>query len=293
MDANQQELTKMILQATLLANLTLLKDQMPALYEAFKDYTPSDTGVAIDASGNVNLFNNNEFVYQESPIKFANQQVEEFLREPLYFKYQLNHQDDKELLFEHAALLKSIYNVRTAETDNKINNPAKEKRLDFVCFLGGGLGYQIEELLNQKDVLNVFLFEPSKDTFYALLHCVELKPLFDKCVANGGRFSIRVSGSEDGVINEISNLLFEQGHFNISQALFFKHYGKNKSELTKRLKILSLILSCGDISYLLDRLNMIDQGKISKRKQSSKKEPLVEKLKIILNQSNKNLRDLE
>lgn len=246
MDVNQQELTKMMLQATLLANLALLQEQMPAIYETFKSYTPSDTGVAIDESGNANLFNNNNFVYQYDPREFASQQVAEFLEKPLYFKYQLNHQDDKELLFEHAALLKSIYNVRTAETDNKINNPAEEKRLDFVCFLGGGLGYQIEELLKQKDVLNVFLFEPSKDTFYALLHCIELKPLFDKCTANGGQFSIRVSGGEDGVINEISKFLFNQGHFNISQILFFKHYDSPLIEKTiNRVKEIGYRWSAG------------------------------------------------
>jgi thiamine kinase-like enzyme len=77
------------------------------------------------------------------------------------------------------------------------------------------------------------------------------------------------------------------------ESLFFKYYGKNKSELIKRLKILSIILSCEDINYLLDRLSMISKGKISKRKQSSKKRPLVEKLKKILNQSNKNLRELK
>ena len=232
MDTNQQQLTKMMLQATLFANLALLKEQMPTLYGTFKDYSPSDTGVAIDDDGDANLFNNNEFVYQGSPRAFAKKQVDEFLEKPLYFKYQLNHQDDKDILFEHAALLKSIYNVRTAETDNKINNPAEEKRLDFVCFLGGGLGYQIEELLKKKDVLNVFLFEPSKDAFYALLHCIELRPLFNKCIANGGQFSIRVGGGEDGVINEISKFLFEQGHFNISQILFFKHYDSPLIETT-------------------------------------------------------------
>ena len=232
MDANQQELKKMMLQATLLANLALLKEQMPAIYDVFKDYTPSDTGVAIDEASNINLYNKDKFVYQESPKDFAHKQVAEFLADPLYFKFILQHQDDENIIFEHSALLKSIYNVRTAETDNTINNPAEEKRLDFVCVLGGGLGYQIEELFNKKDVLNVLLFEPSKDTFYALLHCIELKPLFAKCTANGGQFSIRVGGSEDGVINEISKILFENGHFNISQVLFFKHYDSPLIEKT-------------------------------------------------------------
>lgn len=232
MDANQQELTKMMLQATLLANLALLKEKMPGIYEEFNNYQPTDTGVAIDNSGHANLFNNDKFVYDVAPKEFAKQQVAQFLKKPLYFKYQVNHQTDGEIVFKHSALLKSIYNVRTAETENEINNPAEEERLDFLCFLGGGLGYQIEELLNTKDVLNVFLFEPSKDSFYALLHCIELKPLFDKCISKGGQFSIRISGSEDGVVNDISKFLFQQGHFNISQMLFLKHYDSPLIEKT-------------------------------------------------------------
>lgn len=77
------------------------------------------------------------------------------------------------------------------------------------------------------------------------------------------------------------------------EGLFFKYYGKNKSEIKKRLKILSVILSCGDICYLLNRINMISQRKISKRKQSSNKRALITRLKKILNKSKKNLKELK
>ncbi|MBE0351608.1 motility associated factor glycosyltransferase family protein [Pseudoalteromonas lipolytica] len=224
MNKQELELKSMILQATLLSNLEFLKQVMPTIYEVFLNYQPSGTGVAIDDGGNVNLFNNGQFVYSESPHDLAKKQVNVFLDNPVYSSYDIKHANDESISFKHEALLKSIYNVRNAETGGKIPKPTNEKRLDFVCFLGGGLGYQIVELVNRKNVLNIFLFEPNLDCFYALLHCVELKPLSDKCISQGGTFNITVGGDEHKVVNDISKLLFEQGHFNLSLIYFFKHY---------------------------------------------------------------------
>jgi hypothetical protein len=220
----EHELKKMMLKATLLANLELLKEKMPQVYNAFKDYQPTDTGVAIDDNGNENLYNNGQFSYNENPREFAKKQVDKFLKSPTYSHYDIKHANDVGIVFKHAALLKSIFNVRNSETNGKIGRPTNENRLEFVCFLGGGLGYQIEELLNRKVVRNVLLFEPNFSSFYALLHCIELRPLFNQCLNQGGIFTIRVGGDEHAISNEISKLLMEQGHFNMSLIHFFKHY---------------------------------------------------------------------
>ncbi|WP_231617019.1 motility associated factor glycosyltransferase family protein [Pseudoalteromonas sp. SWXJZ10B] len=224
MNTVDNELKKMMLHATLLANLTLLKEKMPRVYDAFKDYKPTNTGVAIDSNGNENLYNNGKFAYTESPREFAKKQVDKFLKNPIYSHYNIKHAVDVGIVFKHSALLKSINNVRNEETDSKVGRPTNENRLEFVCFLGGGLGYQIEELLNKKAVRNVFLFEPNFNSFYALLHCIELRPLFNKCLSQGGVFTIRVGGDEHTISNEISKLLMEQGHFNMSLIHFFQHY---------------------------------------------------------------------
>lgn len=234
MSEQELELKKMILQATLLSNLEFLKQTMPTVYDAFKNYQPIDTGVAVDENGDENLFNNGQFAYAESPRELAKKQVDVFLDNPVYSNYDIKHTADEHITFKHSALLKSIFNVRNLDTGGKLPKPTNENRLDFVCFLGGGLGYQIEELLNRKNVLNVFLFEPNASSFYALLHCIELKPLFDKCTSQGGRFTITVGGDEHSAVNEISRLLIEQGHFNLSLIYFFKHYDSELIAKTMR-----------------------------------------------------------
>jgi hypothetical protein len=261
------KLKKLSLQATLLENLQLLQGVMPDIYNEFKSYTPSETGVIVDTDGNLNLYNNQKSVYPFSPEKFADEQVAQFLKKPDVFRYHIGHQDDKDIVFKHAALLKSIYNVRKEETKNELLNPANEPRLDFVCMLGGGLGYQIKSLFEAKPVLNFFLFEPCKDTFFALLHCVELKPLFEHCSKQGGRFSIFVGGSSDAALNNISHFLFQQGHFNLSRMLFFTHYeSKTINETIQRVKDIGHRLSAGwgfmedEIIGMTHTLTNIDQG---------------------------------
>jgi hypothetical protein len=219
---------------------------MPDIYEEFKNYVPSNTGVIVEDNGSVNLYNNNSNVYPYSPQQFAEEQVEQFLQKPDVYRYTIGHQDDEDIVFKHAALLKSIFNVRTAETNNKLLNPANEPRLDFVCMLGGGLGYQIEVLFKAKPILNFFLYEPCKDTFYALLHCIELKPLMDHCASQGGRFSVFVGGFPGAALNSISYFLFEQGHFNLSRMLLFKHYeSESIDEFIQQVKEIGHRFSAG------------------------------------------------
>lgn len=230
----ETELKKMMLKATLLANLELLKEKMPKVFDAFKDYQPTDAGVAIDNDGNENLYSNGQFSYTENPREFAKKQVSKFLKHPVCSHYKINHAKDKDIMFKHAALLKSIHKVRLEQAGTKLDNPANESRLDFVCFLGGGLGFHIEEFLNKKNVSNVFLYEQTPSTFYALLHCIELRPLFNKCLNNGGVFRIQVGGTEYNVVNEIGSILSMQGFFNTSVIHYFKHY--DSDSINKAIK---------------------------------------------------------
>lgn len=224
MTDSETQIKKMLLQATLLANLTFLRKRLPVLYEQFKDFKVSDTGVAFDKEGSVNLFNNGSFSYDEDPVALGKKQVNKYLNHPIYSHYEIKHSPDEEIYFKQQALLKSMFLVRNEQTTGKIIRPTQEKRLDFVCFLGGGLGFHIQELFNKKELLNVLLFEPNPSVFYALLHCIELEPLVESCTSKGGAFSFCVGGDENSAVNEVAALLHKQGMFNVSLIHFFKHY---------------------------------------------------------------------
>jgi hypothetical protein len=228
------QLKKMLMQATFLANIDALSVYMPEIYREFKDYQGESSGVAIDDNNNVNLFNNDKFVY-DNPLNFAKQQVEEFLKDPIMVTYTLDHQKDENIRFKHAVVLKALMHKRKAEVTETVRRPIDDERIDFICMIGAGLGYQIEELFNKKSVVNFLLCEPSKDTFYAMLHCIEIKNIIEKCMSLGGRFSVRIGGSAAGIVNAVSNVLHQQGHFNLSRFFIYRHYQSKTTEETLKL----------------------------------------------------------
>jgi len=234
MENQEVQLQKMLMQATLFANLDTLKVYMPEIYEEFKDYRAESSGVAIDENNNINLFNNDKFVY-DNPLDFAKQQVELFIQNPPMFAYSLDHQEDENMLFEHAVVLKKLMRKLKSEVSETVRRPIDDEQIDFICMIGAGLGYQIEELFNKKSVVNFLLCEPSKDTFYAMLHCIEIKRVIEKCISLGGRFSVRIGGSAAGIVNAVSSMLHEQGHFNLSRFFMYRHYTSETTEDTLQL----------------------------------------------------------
>lgn len=244
MDTTDTTIKKMLLNATLAANLDALKVFLPQIHEMFKNYTPLDAGVVINDEGNVDLFNQQQYVYSGVPEVSAKAQVEQFIKNPLFFDLQSENIDESTLLYDHQRVLKAINMKREREV---LSTPIfNEKRLDFVCMVGVGLGYQIEELLQHKKVQHLYLCEPSKDIFFAMLHCIELRPVFEHCIANGGGVTINTGNDYNDMINGIDDVLKRIGRFYLPRFYVFKHYDSVKTDkFIAKLKVVGYRLAFG------------------------------------------------
>jgi hypothetical protein len=223
----------MLLNATLTANLDTLKFYIPGIFEAFKNYTPTNSGVVLDDDGNIDLYNNEQYVYKGQPEQFSREQVSAFLQNPLYFNLQMPDIIDESILYNHQRVLNEISKKRKKETMNE--GSFGEDRLDFVCMTGAGLGYQIQALFEQKKVLHFLLCEPSKDIFYAMLHCIELRPIFEHCIANGGSFNITIGNTDVDMFNKINDILIKHGRFYLARFYFYKHYDSTTNDASLTL----------------------------------------------------------
>jgi hypothetical protein len=218
----------MLLNATLEANLDALKVFLPPVYEMFKSYTPVDAGVVINEQGNIDLYNCQQYIYSGAPETFAKAQVNQFVKSPLFFDLQSERTCEDKILYDHERVLNAIDTKRKKEV---FSPPVfNEKRLDFVCMVGVGLGYQIEELFVQKQVQHLYLCEPSKDIFYAMLHCIELRPIFEHCIANGGGVTINTGNSYDDMLNGVDDVLKRIGRFYLPRFYVYKHYDSAKTD---------------------------------------------------------------
>jgi hypothetical protein len=235
MEDQSVTIQKMLMQATLMSNLATLKHYMPEIYDFYQTYESSGNEVVIDNNGQFNIMNNGELVY-DNAIAFAKAQVDEFCAEKSvknYFDFDIEVKKDNLINFEHERVLKKLVTTRRKDTFwEKPNNPWHEEKIDFLYMIGSGLGYQIEEIFKQKSICNFFLFEPSPEVFYAMLHVIELKPFIEQCFANAGQFKITIGFGSETAMNDLHRFLLQHGHFNIARMFVYKHY---ESETTEKM----------------------------------------------------------
>ncbi len=284
------DMTTKLLRATFLTNMEVFKHILPDLYDFFKDYKQGNTLLTIDDNNNVNLIDNGCLVYDGDPKKLAIEQVDVFAQNPKCFSYGLSFSDKP--VFEHERVLKKITERQKQETgqlsDLQIEVPWKEPQLDFFCMIGCGLGYQIEELFKRKDIKVFYLYEASADVFYAAMHCIDFKPLIDKCSALGGSFTIGVGNNDTQFVNQINELLKVNGFYLVSRIFAYRHYLSEKNtEAFKLLHEVAHRYSAGwgffedEIISLIHTVENIDSG-FPILKYNNQVENIVQELPVII-----------
>ena len=227
MDSQQLDQATKLLRATFLTNLAVLKVHMNNVYEFFRDYEPQSTLLAFDAAGEVNLACNGNQIYPESPRTSTCEQVEVFMSNPKNFRYfpQEEMQKGFEKYLQSDVVSKLTTMGKAYSTFERYLSPLDvDASPDSLCILGAGLGYHIEMLSQRLNVAYLYLFEPDPDCLFAMLHCIDLRPIIEKCKARGGFLKITVGGSASIFVNEISKMLDQQGPFNLARLLVYRHY---------------------------------------------------------------------
>ncbi len=217
-----------LLRATFIKNMTFLQKKMPDIYNYYKNYTATKVQLMLDDNGHVNLFANDQFVYQGDPQLESQMQVDEFFKAPANFDFEIIPQET--YFYQHEQVMHEIFNTRIEKMGS--TRPSilhKNGDITFLAIMGAGLGYHIEILLNQFSIRSVFLFEPEPDCFFATLHCVDFEPLLTHCTIRGGEFTIKISGDEFEYVNDINASFKSRGYFNSVKMYLYRHYMSDKT----------------------------------------------------------------
>ena len=108
-----------------------------------------------------------------------------------------------------------------------ILNPGGQ--INFIAFVGSGLGYHIEQLVKRYSIRSLFIFEPEPDVFFATLHTVDIAAWFSACQRLGGELTFKIGGTEEEFVNEIYSSFRREGFFNLVQMYFYRHYMSDKT----------------------------------------------------------------
>ena len=223
------DIQQKVLSATFSHNMSILKKEMPDIYKFYENYVPKNINLIFDENGHVNLIESGKLVYQGNPLLESNNQVDEFIKDPVHTRYGVTQ--GGEFISEHERVLEAIAKRREYDIGKAHQYKlAEHNQIDFIAIMGSGLGYHLESLFENFSIRSALIYEPEPDCFYATLHTIDINKLIESCRLHGGELTFKIGGNSNGFINEMSLMLTSIGHFNSSKIHLYRHYLSEKTD---------------------------------------------------------------
>ncbi|WP_415905083.1 6-hydroxymethylpterin diphosphokinase MptE-like protein [Neptuniibacter sp. QD48_55] len=228
--------TNILMEQAYVANMLMLKGAHPDLYLKMVKYEPEKMKLGYGSDKILNLYdvNSNQALYPGDPEQICKKQVSDFINniEPLTLS------SEGKVSGEEGVYSRCVKKIYAAQADLGARNyKLDEGELPFVMMLGGGLGLQLQYLLNAKDVKRLMYYEPNLDAFHASLHIVDwtqIKNYFDR---QGYDLVLKVGASDKTFLYELTEYARSIGTYNLLYASVYSHYNSPETlELARQIK---------------------------------------------------------
>jgi len=208
-------------------NMALFKQFAKPIYDQFFDYTPTELKIGTDSNGYLNLINTSDGrpVYTGDPEEFCKNQVNNYAKNPKWFKVRHATPDDDyffQTLFLQELLAK--YQEQINEQTGDFSNP-----IGVLIMNGCGLGYQITELIEKTEIYNLVIFEAHRDSFHACLHTLDWEPIIRYFQRPGRRIRMFLGASNELTINRLRSFSLEAGLYNLTNTYIYQHLQSDKA----------------------------------------------------------------
>jgi hypothetical protein len=207
-------------------NMDFLKDNLPALHNYYKDYSPVEMALAFDERGDINIQNKSGcFVYPENPEKYAEKQYSAFCNRPHVQHLTFKDEEGLDTNYVHQKLMQSLLpfydEVNKYAANIRLKVPEK---LQTVIVLGLGLGYQIKEIVNNHHVRNLCIYDPHPESFYLSLHTIDWTEIISRFLKPGYNIEFCLGKSAQDSFRYLTAFFARIGMQNIVVSYVYKHY---------------------------------------------------------------------
>lgn len=214
-------------------NMEFFSQALPDIYEQFKDYTPTEIKIVINEDGSLDLANinlDNKLVYGCDPVRFAEETVAGFVKNPLAQRLNPGETDvlNMDLESHTPNINKIIRDLQALNTDH--SRAPLDERTEFVFMLGVGLGYQITELLKHTDIQHLVIAETNFDIFFASLHTLDWTELNDKFSTGYKTLNLILGQTPEMFTHMVTHHAQQIGIFNLAKPYVYTHL--SSQELT-------------------------------------------------------------
>ncbi len=211
-------------------NLDFFKENFPKIYEAIKNYRPTNfyfvyNGNKVDILDVKNM----RPLYDFHMDEFVNFQLENFLEFSSLFMYSPSeeiYREDYQHLFHIRVIRKIIDTIKSFSSYREEGFRVPKGFTPLLVVAGMGPGLVIERLIEEFFVKKLYIYEPNLDFFYLSLFLVDWKKIYSH-FDSPQDFKIQIGKPKKNaefVIESQLRLLLERNPLVGAYILVFRHY---------------------------------------------------------------------
>jgi hypothetical protein len=228
-------------------NLNAFKQYFPEIYEEFKDYTPQKWLPIANSEGEVNLLKIDSLHtwYGESAKQDCTLNFENFNEQP--------NKDGLILGYRGTKLAHYIHYQFVKETEELLKQAEEEvgalpDKVPSIIMFGLGVGYQLEQLLDEHTVEKLFICEPNPDFFYASLFAIDWQTIFETVEKSETRIYLNIGDDGTNLFRDLLNQFYAIGPYILNSTYFYQSYynASLNSAISQLREQLQVVISMGE-----------------------------------------------
>jgi hypothetical protein len=228
-------------------NMAAFSRLYPEAHKLFADYQPQEWLLKQDNQGFNNLYHVKRRVYfYDDPINDSRALVKQYLNAP--FKDDVivgQASSEKFKSFIHYKYIDKLQDMFLELKSEKKPLPAK---VDSLIVFGVALGIHVEQLLEKRDITNLYICEPNLDFFYASLFITDWVFIFTAAEQQKKRIYLNIGGDGSEYFSDFMGQFYQVGAYAIANTYLFPAY--HTPQLLKAIKglkrQLKVVLAMGE-----------------------------------------------
>lgn len=203
-------------------NLAALEKTYPELHLRFKNYHPTHWQI-ISTENSINAINNHSLVpfYGDESRQHSQGMYQRFNKKPNCDGLIIGYRGNKARHFLHNRFLIKTESVMNQLEKRQSEHPQKSKAL---IMFGLAMGYGFENLVEEKSIEQLFVFEPNPDFFYASLYAIDWQKIFDKVQADESYLYLNIGDDGSHFSSDLMSHFYRIGPYVLNETYLYKAY---------------------------------------------------------------------
>jgi hypothetical protein len=228
-------------------NLKTFKQYFPDIYKEYKNYTPKKWLPVTNSKDEVNLVKIDSLHswYGESPKQDCTLNFENFNEQP--------NKDGLVLGYRSTKLAHYIHYQFVKETEELLKQSEEEvgalpDKVPSIIMFGLGVGYQLEQLLDEHTVEKLFICEPNPDFFYASLFAIDWQTIFETVEKSESRIYLNIGDDGTNLFRDLLSQFYAIGPYILNSTYFYQSYynASLNSAISQLREQLQVVISMGE-----------------------------------------------